>query len=150
MLLRCLSCVLSSFSFEESIKNALELKGDKCFNLNIIGTLAEMMYAIPESYLYQSVNYFDHSSLPLIKHINKNYLKKNNYGLLAKQNLNKNNDFYKHISELNLKDPTAAWDPLTEVSEDDFYSNYEKKIHYEQKNFFSKIIDNIKKFLYQK
>jgi hypothetical protein len=147
LLLKCLSCVLSSFSFEESIKNALTLKGDKCLNLNLVGTLAEMMYSIPEDYLYKSVEYFDYNSLPIIKHINKAYLRNNQYGTLATQNLNKNYDFYQYIADLNLKDPTAEWDPLTEVSDDAFYSNYEKKIRHEQKNIFSKIISAIKNLI---
>lgn len=139
---RVISCLMEASSFEESIKNALYIGSDTDTTGAIVGALSELVYGIPDSYLLELEKYYNYYNYEIIKALNKPYLNldSNHFGELAKKNLLHHIDWHIKIDSNIPEDPTAAWDPLEEVELDEYYSETEKKMQYENDSFLGKIL----------
>ena len=85
----------------------------------------------------------------LLKNIIPIYSEKNNFSSHIKSILfnNEKMNFYTYVKSLELKDPTAEWDPLEDVNDDEYYSSADLAIKKEmdkQKSLLRKIIDFFK------
>ena len=85
-----------------------------------------------------------------MKNIIPIYLFKEHYSthiksvLFSEETLN----FYDYVKTLELKDPTAEWDPLEDVNSENYYSIADLALQqemYKQKSLLQKIIDFFKK-----
>lgn len=144
---RALACVLESSSYEETIRKAIYIGSDTDTTAAIAGSLAEMLYGIPLTYLSKTLNHFNFHNIELLKYILESYQKPQKIGSLYLSHSfdNEKKQWYKNTLDLVLEDPTAAWDPLGEISDEDYYSETDKKLIAEQQSLFEKLFSQIKK-----
>lgn len=148
-LARSISCVLESSSFKETIQKVLLIGSDTDTTACIAGAIAELLWGIDIDWLNLLIKKFNHKTIILLKNIIPIYSEKNNFSSHIKSILfnNEKMNFYTYVKSLELKDPTAEWDPLEDVNDDEYYSSADlalKKEMDKQKSLLRKIIDFFK------
>ena len=142
---RAISSVLNSNSFKETMQNVLLIGSDTDTTACIAGAMSELLFGIDNDWIKLMTLKFNHRNIKLLKNIIEVYKLKNNYSSFVKENLfsNDKKEFYLYIKNLELKDPTAEWDPLEEPENiENYYSDADLKLQeYNNKNqsFLNKI-----------
>lgn len=147
---RAIACVLESNSFKETIQKVLLIGSDTDTTACIAGAMAELLWGIDKQWLALLVKKFNHKNIILLKNILPIYSYKAHFSSHIKNNLFNENmlSFYSHTKSLELKDPTAEWDPLEDSNNDNYYSEADLALKNEmnkQKSLLQKIIDFFKK-----
>lgn len=142
---RALACVLESTSYEETIRKVIYIGSDTDTTGAIAGNLAEMLYGIPLPFLNKTLNHFNFYNIELLQYVLEIYQKPRNIGSLYFNNSfdHEKQQWYKNTLHLVLEDPTAAWDPLEDVSEDEYYSDADKSLLKEQQSFFKNLLNKL-------
>jgi ADP-ribosylglycohydrolase len=143
-LLRALSAVLEAENYADTMKNVLYIGSDTDTTGAVAGALAEYIYGIPENYLNSCLKFFTHNNIEILHQVVHSYLinPKNNFGELAKNNLFSQNKiaFYQSTYDLHLEDPTAAWDPLNNPNDNEYYTDIDKALEKQQETWLKKIL----------
>lgn len=149
-LARSISSVLESSSYKETIQNVLLIGSDTDTTACVAGAIAELLWGIDKEWLNLLVKKFNHKNIILLKNIIPIYFFKEHYSTHIKSVLfsTETLSFYDYLKTLELKDPTAEWDPLEDVSDDNYYSpadlaltkemNKKRSLLFKIINFFKK------------
>jgi hypothetical protein len=138
-LCRALACVIESTNFKEVIHNLIRIKADN-YTFITACTFAELIYGIDIEYLEKLPHYFGFYHYNLLKNILSLY---KNKVINEHVSSEKHQQWYNVTYNTQLVDPTALFDPLEEVSEDDYYSDYEKKMIKMNQPWWKKIVQTI-------
>ena len=145
-LIRAIACFLEADSWHATVANALYIGSDTDTTAAIAGTFAELVYGLELQDLDQAIGYFNYQNIELLKEVLKTYKQQDSWGSLAHGNVfsESHKAWYREKLLLELNDPTAEWDPLAEVEEEEYYSETEKKLMFEHDSWFGKLLRLLK------
>lgn len=135
---RALASWLEAQSFEETLRNSLYIGSDTDTTCAIAATLAEYTWGIEKNMLEQLYRYFDFKNIELLKIICTSYKSSNYHSCISDDT----KSYIETIINLQLTDPTAAYDALDIPSDEDYY-----KAKKHNNNPLS-LLDQIKKYLH--
>lgn len=142
---RAIACVLEGEDFAHIIHNVLSIGGDTDTNGAVAGAIAEILYGMEDMYYDSILKYFNFKNVSILKSVANNYENlfnnSSHIGSLAQKNLLNNvvRRFTTRVENLVMTDPTAQFDPLEDLTEDEYYSDIDKKLMLEQRSLIVRL-----------
>lgn len=127
---RAIAAYLDTSDFDTTFRNVIYIGSDTDTTATIAGALSELTYGIEPKHLDEFYRYYDHKSFDMLKQICQPYLnqKELSLKLYGEEGFSKIKKLYSY----HAVDPTAAYDPLEILSDEDYYKIIPKPTFKEQ------------------